>query len=112
MEDGGAHGQKSLSLFARGQYGNSEFNYKFFPNLDLENFQALILRNSGNDWNFTMLRDGFMTSLFHDVDLDVQAYRPMLVYLNGEFWGLYNLCLLYTSPSPRDEQSSRMPSSA
>ena len=77
--------------FARGQYGNSEFNYKFFPNLDLENFQSLILRNSGNDWNFTMLRDGFMTSLFHDVDLDVQAYRPMLVYLNGEFWGLYNL---------------------
>ena len=84
-------GQKSLSLFARGQYGNSEFNYKFFPNLDLENFQSLILRNSGNDWNFTMLRDAFMTSLFHDVDLDVQAYRPMLVYLNGEFWGLYNL---------------------
>ena len=25
---------------------------------------------------------------------------------------LINICLLYTSPSPRDEQSSRMPSSA
>ena len=26
--------------------------------------------------------------------------------------GLDYICLLYTSPSPRDEQSSRMPSSA
>lgn len=83
--------QKSLSLFARSQYGASEFNYRFFPDLELEDFQSLVLRNSGNDWNFTMLRDGFMTSIFHDVDLDVQSYRPMLVYLNGEFWGLYNL---------------------
>ena len=28
------------------------------------------------------------------------------------FGGLYLLCLLYTSPSPRDAESSRMPSSA
>ena len=83
--------QKSFSLFARGQYGASKFNYQFFPELEIENFQSLVLRNSGNDWNFTMLRDGFMTSIFHDVDLDVQGFRPMLVYLNGEFWGLYNL---------------------
>ena len=25
---------------------------------------------------------------------------------------LYNVCLLYTSPSPRDQRGSRMPSSA
>ena len=83
--------QKSLSLFARGQYGNNEFNYKFFPDLEIEKFQSLVLRNSGNDWNFTMLRDGYATGLFKDIDIDIQAHRPMLVYLNGEFWGLYNL---------------------
>ena len=27
-------------------------------------------------------------------------------------WGTLNICLLYTSPSPRDRQKSRMPSSA
>ena len=27
-------------------------------------------------------------------------------------WGRKNSCLLYTSPSPRDRQKSRMPSSA
>ena len=31
---------------------------------------------------------------------------------DGELNVCYNCCLLYTSPSPRDEQSSRMPSSA
>ena len=29
-----------------------------------------------------------------------------------ELFGLFNDCLLYTSPSPRDRQKSRMPSSA
>ena len=32
------------------------------------------------------------------------------VRLEADFW--YNGCLLYTSPSPRDRQKSRMPSSA
>ena len=27
-------------------------------------------------------------------------------------WHMYDTCLLYTSPSPRDRQKSRMPSSA
>ena len=31
---------------------------------------------------------------------------------NSQFWTLYHLCLLYTSPSPRDSRKSRMPSSA
>ena len=31
---------------------------------------------------------------------------------HGEFFGLLGPCLLYTSPSPRDQRGSRMPSSA
>ena len=37
--------------------------------------------------------------------------RAMLVQLKREGAGIW-LCLLYTSPSPRDRQKSRMPSSA
>ena len=37
-----------------------------------------------------------------------QAQREIFEYIEG--W--YNPCLLYTSPSPRDRQKSRMPSSA
>ena len=37
--------------------------------------------------------------------------EPELEILNGRY-GPYISCLLYTSPSPRDRQKSRMPSSA
>ena len=36
---------------------------------------------------------------------------PTIVIPHGNTWGFYT-CLLYTSPSPRDRQKSRMPSSA
>ena len=37
-------------------------------------------------------------------------YREMVREWNGSF--VHVSCLLYTSPSPRDRQKSRMPSSA
>ena len=33
-------------------------------------------------------------------------------YMDWDYWGKPVPCLLYTSPSPRDTMSSRMPSSA
>ena len=40
------------------------------------------------------------------------AYNPELLYVGAMFHDLGLVCLLYTSPSPRDRQKSRMPSSA
>ena len=38
---------------------------------------------------------------------------PVVVVIIGDvIWGLVAVCLLYTSPSPRDGLLSRMPSSA
>ena len=34
------------------------------------------------------------------------------IFKNARTWALYDVCLLYTSPSPRDRTRSRMPSSA
>ena len=41
--------------------------------------------------------------------LRAELARPGMQFLSNE---QYNHCLLYTSPSPRDRQKSRMPSSA
>ena len=41
-----------------------------------------------------------------------QAVREALTWQPGVVRDLYVACLLYTSPSPRDSRSSRMPSSA
>ena len=83
--------QKSLSIFSRSYYGPSSFEYGLFPNSGIDSYEAFILRNSGNDWESTMLRDGFITSLTNDLNIDHQQYRPAVLYLNGEFWGIQNI---------------------
>ncbi len=83
--------QKSLSLIARGEYGYPEINYPLFPDLPITEYQSFILRNSGNDWEYTMFRDGLMTSLVDGVDIDKQDFRPAILFLNGEYWGIHNL---------------------
>lgn len=86
-----ANAQRSMSIYARGRYGVSDIDYPLFPELPYQEFQSVVLRNSGNDWMNTMMRDATLTSLMADSGLEVQAFRPVAVYLNGEYWGLYNL---------------------
>ncbi|MDP8285079.1 MAG: CotH kinase family protein, partial [Candidatus Electryonea clarkiae] len=83
--------QKSLAIFARGVYGKSEFDYPLFANLDIEEYESFVLRNSGNDWELTMFRDGLMTGIVAETGLDIMAYRPAIVFFNGQYWGIYNI---------------------
>ena len=46
-----------------------------------------------------------------DIPLTV-LINPKVTFLTEERINVYEGCLLYTSPSPRDRQKSRMPSSA
>ena len=85
------HPQKSLSFFSRKKYGSSSFNYKLFPDLNIDKYESFILRNSGNDWDSSMLRDGYTSTLLNGIDIDYQKFRPTIVYLNGEYWGIHNL---------------------
>lgn len=85
------HDQKSFSLFARGSLGPSTFNHRFFPDRAPSLFEAVVFRNSGNDWERSMLRDGFMQRLVAGTAIDGLAYRPAVVYLNGDYWGIHNL---------------------
>ncbi|PYZ95881.1 hypothetical protein CR205_15995 [Alteribacter lacisalsi] len=83
--------QKTLRLYSRGEYGESNFVYPFFDGYDQTVFNRLLLRNSGNEWGKTMLLDGFAQGLISHSDLDTQAYQPTVVFLNGEYWGIQNL---------------------
>ena len=85
------HPQKSLAIFARGRYGYSAIDYKLFEDLPFTEFQAFVLRNSGNDWTSTMFRDGLMTSLLGDVDVDRPSFKPAIVFINGTYWGIHNI---------------------
>ncbi|MBI4657333.1 MAG: CotH kinase family protein [Verrucomicrobia bacterium] len=111
--------QKSFALFARSKYGDGKINYPIFPDKPIESFETLVLRNSGNDnqsthqtpprppisgfgatasygsyfvnGSFTLMRDAMMQELIKETGLDTQAYRPAVLYINGDYWGIYNL---------------------
>lgn len=84
---------KGLNFFCRnGQYGDESIEYQVFPDLDVHEFRRLKIRNSGNDFEQMMFRDGINQSLLYEtVDIDLMAYRPVKVFLNGEYWGIYGL---------------------
>ena len=83
--------QKSFVLTARKRYGSSKFEGEIFPKGELKKYKYLVLRNGGSDWNGTHFRDELMGSLLDDWGVEKQAYRPAVVYLNGKYWGLYNI---------------------
>jgi hypothetical protein len=86
-----ANPQKSLAFYARGNYGTPSFKYKFFKDPDFKEYQNFLLRNSGNDFNNTQFRDGFLQGLLDGTAIDRMAYRPASVYINGQYWGLMDL---------------------
>ena len=67
-------------------------------------------------------------SLNEIFDLAINAKKPVFIGGHGVWWSsaekkleqagfelnipIFNICLLYTSPSPRDQRGTRMPSSA
>jgi hypothetical protein len=83
--------QKSMSVFARNQYGSNRFAFPFFSDRKHTEYKAFIIRNSGNDWDYTMLRDGYVSEVVKNLDVDRLAYQPTVVYLNGEYWGILNM---------------------
>ena len=86
-----SHPQKSFSLFARNKYGKGAFKYKFFADKENNEFESLVLRNSGSDYYKSHFRDGLLSSLVKEIDLEYQGFQPTVVYLNGEYWGILNL---------------------
>ncbi len=84
--------QKPFTLYARNKYGDSDFDFPLFPSKPMNSYRRFILRCSSNDFNRTYIRDAMMQTLvMGQMDVDYQDYHPVMVYLNGDFWGLYNM---------------------
>ncbi|TVR39681.1 MAG: T9SS C-terminal target domain-containing protein [Cryomorphaceae bacterium] len=81
---------KSLRLYARNQYGKGTLDYAFFPWRDVGQYERIMLRQSGNDFPFNYFADGLSSLLAEGLELEKQDYRPAVVFINGEFWGIMN----------------------
>lgn len=85
-----ARADKSLRLYATSKYGDSPvFEVPFFSHTetDTEEFSQLVLR-ANESLASGVLQDVFATLVFLDDGLCVQAYEPVSLYLNGEYWGV------------------------
>ena len=86
-----ANAQKSFSVKFKDLPNSTGINYKLFPDLKYTNYTSFLLRNAGNDFQYLHFRDAMMQYLIRDLDIDYLEYRPATTFLNGEYWGIYNL---------------------
>lgn len=84
---------KALRILAKDKYEQPYIEHQVFPTKEVSQFKRLVLRNSGSDFCKSHFRDG----IAHDIvlkeglDIDVNGYRPSIVFLNGVFWGIHNI---------------------
>ncbi|MCC5929268.1 MAG: CotH kinase family protein [Cyclobacteriaceae bacterium] len=84
---------KSFKLLSDELYYNSSgFQSIFHDSLSPKIHKNIILRNGGNDKALTAnIKDIVIQEAVKHLNFDTQTYRPAIIYLNGEYWGLLNL---------------------
>lgn len=81
--------QKSLRLYAREEYGQSTFDYQLLPQKRKSKYKRFILRSSYGCWNNTVIKDPLAAQLATGLHFETQDYRPVIVFLNGQYWGIH-----------------------
>lgn len=103
--------QKSFNIYFRADYDYGTKNLKGYELIPGSNtiysgtsseskpigkYANVMLRNGGNDVDITKFQDVFIQSMLTDKNFTTQYSRPCMLYLNGEYWGLYNLTEKYS----------------
>lgn len=87
--------QKSLSLFARKAYGGlAEFPYDFWGS---DYYPDVLTLHSGGNDREGKLQNRLVSELCREEPFAVHQYVLCQVFLNGEYWGMYDLTESYTA---------------
>ena len=99
--DSWAFDQKGMRFYTRDQYGiSNNIESQLFPSSPRDEFDVIILKAAGSDnypahagYQSAHIRDAFCQTLAdkYDLNVDGRAYRPIVIYINGQYWGLYEL---------------------
>jgi len=81
--------QKSFRLYARNELGAGEFHHQFFDTKEKTVFDKLLLRCHFGCWNKTIIKDELTSYVCRDLNFESQHSRPCVVFINGEYWGLF-----------------------
>ncbi|MCL2101887.1 MAG: CotH kinase family protein [Fibromonadales bacterium] len=86
------HPKKSVAIGFKEKYGQKNLKYSLLPeHPNLTKFKWFLLRNNGNNFGKDYIRDMLMTSLTEGLGIDYQKGRSVIVYYNGEYFGIHNL---------------------
>lgn len=88
--------KKSLRLYFRRQYGLSWLEYPLFTGSDNQRFKRLVIHNGGQDSpqsqvNWSLMRNQIMARLARQTDGYATHSQPVLLFINGRPWGVYQL---------------------
>lgn len=83
--------QKSFNVYFRNEYGMNKTSYPVFNNPEIEYYKRLIFRNSGSDFLNTHFRDAMLQEIMSNMDLENQDFKPSILFINGEYWGIHNV---------------------
>lgn len=81
--------KQNFQLRFRSEYGAGRLEYKLFDDLAIDSFNSLLLKGGSEDNFRAMMRDEVSTLMVEDTSLYIQAMRPAVLYLGGEYWGVY-----------------------
>ena len=80
---------KGMKIYAREDYGERRFEHDFFGDSQQSSFKHLILKPFAVFWPYSGAQDYVCNALARQLNVEAPFCRPMVVYLNGEYWGLY-----------------------
>lgn len=84
--------QKSFVVKPDDKYGKNHINEKLFDNKTADRYGSFMYRNAGNDNNTLFFRDALIQHLAaSQMDVDYMDYKPTVLYLNGNYWGIQNM---------------------
>lgn len=97
--DSWAYPQRGVDYITQDEFGyGNELNHQIFANKDRDGFQRVIMKAAASD-NYPFenggahIRDAYVQSLSQIADLrvDERTYAPCVMYVNGEYWGVYEI---------------------
>ena len=81
--------QKGMKLYAREEYGQKRFYHKFFTDSPKNSVKHLVLKPFSCQWFSTGIQDWICNSMASNIGLEYIASRPEVLFINGEYWGIY-----------------------
>lgn len=84
--------QKGMKLYAREEYGKKKFTFQFFKDSPIIKYKHLNLHPFRcSNWLQMGGTDYLSQKVARQLDIDAMAVRQTVVFINGEYWGVYTL---------------------